>query len=107
MLLISMLLRMHGKSLLHRPLFESFKPLLPKKEKLLWLSFIYTLTLFIAEASNEANIFFSYQNQTLTITSDRSLYLARENIKNLEKPIPFAIIINDEEGFPGNKVLGI
>ena len=107
MLLISMLLRMHGKSLLHRPLFESFKPLLPKKEKLLWLSFIYTLTLFIAEASNEANIFFNYQNQTLTITSDRSLYLARENIKNLEKPISFAIILDDEEGFPENKELGI
>jgi len=107
MILISMLLRMHGKSLLHQPLFESFKPLLPPKEALLWLSFIYTLTLFIAEASNDAKIFFSYKNHTLTITSDRSLYLAKENIKSLEKPVPFAIRINDEDQVPKNKELGM
>jgi len=107
MLLISMLLRMHGKSLLNKPLFESFKPMLPPKEKLLWLSFIYTLTLYIAEASNEANITFSYRNRTLIITSDKSLYLAKENIKSLEKPVPFAIILNDNEKLPKNKELGI
>jgi len=107
MLLISMLLRMHGKSLLHKPLFESFKPLLPPKNTLLWLSFIYTLTLFIAEASNGADIRFEYKQQTLTITSDKTLYLARENIKSLEKPIPFAIILKDEEKLPKNKTLGI
>jgi len=107
MLLISMLLRMHGKSLLHKPLFESFKPLLPPKETLLWLSFIYTLTLFIAEASNGASISFEYTEQTLTITSDKTLYLARESIKSLEKPISFAIILNDEEKLPKNKELGM
>jgi len=107
MLLISMLLRMHGKSLLHKPLFESFKPLLPPKEALLWLSFIYTLTRFIYEASNSAKVTFSYKNQTLIITSDKSLYLAKENIKSLEKPVPFAIIIKDEDSLPANKDLGI
>ncbi len=107
MILISMLLRMHGKSLLHKPLFESFKPMLPAKETLLWLSFIYTLTLFIAEASNEAKINFTFKNSTLTIHSDKSLYLAKENIKSLEKPVVFAIIIEDEEKLPGNKELGI
>ena len=107
MLLISMLLRMHGKSLLHKPLFESFKPLLPPKETLLWLSFIYTLTLFIAEASNGADIRFEYREQTLTITSDKTLYLARENIKSLEKPVPFAIILKDEEKVPENRELGV
>ena len=56
MLLISLLLRMHGKELLHKPLFQSFKPLLPHKQTLLWLSFIYTLTVFLHEASNSANI---------------------------------------------------
>ena len=107
MLLISMLLRMHGKNLLNKPLFESFKPMLPEKENLLWLSFIYTLTLYIAEASNEAQITFSYRNRTLIISSDKSLYLAKENIKSLEKPIPFAIILNDNEKLPKNKELGI
>ncbi len=106
-LLVSLLLRMHGKELLHKPLFQSFEPLLPPKNNLLWLSFIYTLTVFIHEASNSAKIDFSYANQTLTITSDKPLYLAKEKIKNLEKPIPFAIIINDAEKLPKNRELGI
>jgi len=106
-LLVSLLLRMHGKELLNKPLFQSFEPLLPPKSNLLWLSFIYTLTVFIHEASNSAKIDFSYVNQTLTITSDKPLYLAKEKIKNLEKPIAFAIIIKDEEKLPKNRELGI
>jgi len=107
MLLISLLLRMHGKELLHKPLFQSFKPLLPHKQTLLWLSFIYTLTVFLHEASNSANIEFSYKNKTLLITSDKPLYLAKEKIKELEKPIPFTIIIEDENKLPRNKALGV
>ncbi len=106
-LLVSLLLRMHGKELLHKPLFQSFEPLLPPKNNVLWLSFIYTLTVFIHEASNSAKIDVSYSNQTLTITSDKPLYLTKEKIKMLEKPIPFAIIINDEEKLPKNRELGI
>lgn len=106
-LLISLLLRMHGKELLHKRLFQSFKPLLPEKQSLLWLSFIYTLTVFLHEASNSAKITFTYSNQTLTIHADRPLYLAKENIKSLEKPIPFAIIILDESKVPKNKNFGI
>jgi len=106
-LLVSLLLRMHGKELLHKPLFQTFKPLLPKKEKLLWLSFIYTLTVLLHEASNSANITFNYTNQTLFIFSDKPLYLVKEKIKILEKPIPFAIIIEDKEKLPKCKELGI
>ena len=106
-LLVSLLLRMHGRELLNKSLFQSFEPLLPPKNNLLWLSFIYTLTVFIYEASNSAKIEFSYVNQTLTINSDKPLYLAKEKIKTLEKPIPFAIIINDEEKLPKNGELGI
>lgn len=107
MLLTSLLLRMHGKELLHKPLFQSFEPLLPQKQTLLWLSFIYTLTVFLHEASNSANIEFTYHNKTLLITSDKPLYLAKEKIKALEKPVPFAIIIEDESKVPRNKKLGI
>ena len=107
MLLTSLLLRMHGKELLNKALFQSFEPLLPEKQTLLWLSFIYTLTIFLHEASNSANIEFAYHNKTLLITSDKPLYLAKEKIKALEKPIPFAIIIEDESKVPKNKVLGI
>jgi hypothetical protein len=33
--------------------------------------------------------------------------LAKEKIKTLEKPISFAIIINDEEKLAGNREFGI
>ncbi len=106
-ILIAMLLRMHGKELLHKPLFQSFESMLPPKQELLWLSFIYTLSVFLHEASNEAKITFRYENKTLYIYSDTSLYLAKEKIKSLEKPIPFAVIIEDEEKVPKNRGLGI
>jgi len=105
--LISLLLRMHGKVLLNKALYAHYQDLLPEKQTLRWLSFIYTLTVFLHEASNSANITFNYVNQTLTITSDKPLYLAKEKIKSLEKPVPFAIIIKDESKLPKNTELGI
>jgi len=106
-LLISLLLRMHGKALLHKPLFQSFKSMMPPTEQVLWLSFIYTISVYLHEASNNAKIRFEYFNHTLHIISDKPLYLAKEKIKSLEKPIPFAIIIEDEEKLPKCKELGI
>ncbi len=107
-LLTSLLLRMNGKEqLLDKPLFQNFEPLLPQRQTLLWLSFIYTLTVYLYEASNSATIEFTYSNKTLTIVSNKPLYLAKEKIKSLEKPIPFAIIVNDEGKVPGNSKLGI
>ncbi len=104
---IALLLRMHGKQLIHIPLYEKYEILLPSKETLRWLSFIYTLTVFLHEASNSAKIEFTFDNQTLHIKSNKPLYLAKEKIKVLEKPIPFAIIIEDEDSLAKNKALGI
>ncbi|RUM71930.1 MAG: Ppx/GppA family phosphatase, partial [Sulfurovum sp.] len=87
--------------------FEKYKTLLPPKETLLWLGFIYSLTIILYETSHEADIQFTYENQTLTIYSNKALYLAKEKIKSLKKPIAFAIIIKDEEKIPKNKKLGI
>ncbi|HIQ28055.1 MAG TPA: Ppx/GppA family phosphatase [Sulfurovum sp.] len=106
-LLISLLLRMHGKELISKSLFEQYQTLLPPKETLRWLSFIYSLTVFLHEASNSATITFSFKNKILLITSNKPLYLAKEKIKSLEKPMPFAIIIEDESLLPENKALGI
>lgn len=105
--LISLLLRMHGKELLYKPLFEKYKELLPDKGTLMWLSFIYTLTVLLHAASNSATIEFTFENKTLTIKSNKPLYLAKEKIKSLEKPMSFAIIIEDESELPKNKVLGV
>ena len=105
MLLIASLLRMHGKELLYRPVYEQYKALLPSKEILRWLSFIYSLSIYLYESSHSATISFKYDNQTLHIYSDKSLYLAKESIKALEKPAPFAIIVHDKERIPKNKLL--
>ncbi len=106
-LLVSVLLRMHGKELLYKPLYEQYKSILPKKKTLRWLSFIYSLTVFLHESSNSAIIDFSYGNKTLTITSNKPLHLAKEKIKSLQKPIAFAIIVDDENTLPIHKALGI
>ncbi|MBD3790140.1 MAG: Ppx/GppA family phosphatase [Campylobacterales bacterium] len=106
-LLISLLLRMHGKELLNKPLYAEYKSLLPSKKTLLWLSFIYTLSVYLHEASNEAKIEFHYANKVLMITSDKPLYLSKEDIKSLQKPFAFAIIVKDEDSIPTNKKLGI
>jgi len=107
MLLIASLLRMHGKELLYRPVYERYKALLPSKERLRWLSFIYSLSIYLYESSHAAAISFEYYSQTLHIYSDKSLYLAKESIKALEKPTPFAIIVHDKESIPKNRLLAI
>jgi exopolyphosphatase/guanosine-5'-triphosphate,3'-diphosphate pyrophosphatase len=107
MLLIALLLRMHGKELLHQPLFKGFKKLLPDEKHLSWLSFIYTLSIYLHEASDDADIAFSYENKVLTITADSSLYLAKEKIKRLEKPEAFAVIIKDTPRIPRDTILRV
>jgi len=98
---------MHGKELIYEPLYTRYHTLLPEEKTLRWLSFIYTLTIFLHEASNSATIDFTFKNKTLNITSNKPLYLAKEKIKSLEKPFPFAILIKDESHLPKNKKLGI
>jgi hypothetical protein len=100
MLLISLLLRGSGSSLLKKSLYQSYKSLLPKKEPMRCLSFIYNMTILLHENANEATIDFHYENQTLTIRADQSLYHAKEAIKSIEKPHPFAIIIEDKSKIP-------
>ncbi len=100
MLLISLLLRSSGNSLLKKSLYQAYKPLLPKKEPMKCLSFIYNLTILLHENANEAKIDFHYSNQTLTIRADQSLYHAKEAIKSIEKPYPFAIILEARNKIP-------
>jgi exopolyphosphatase/guanosine-5'-triphosphate,3'-diphosphate pyrophosphatase len=67
--------------------------LLPDIKTLNWLSFLLSLTKAISNDKTQSNIAFSYQNHTLTIESERKLFLARDQIKQLLKPASFAIII--------------
>jgi len=96
MLTIALLLRSKGDRLYYKPLYRRYKPLLPKKATVKWLSFAYTLTLILHENSSKAEISFRWKNdRTLQIFSDRPLYLAHEAIDNMEKPYDIAIEILD------------
>ncbi len=106
-LLVSLLLRMYEKELSQKPLFQKFKSLLPKKQTFLWLNFIYTLITILHETSNSTDIIFKYKKGILYILSNKPLYLAKESIKALEKPIHFTIIVKDKSNFPKNKSLKI
>ncbi len=86
MLTIALLMRSKGDSLYYKPLYRRYKPLLPAKEVIKWLSFAYTLTLILHENSSRAEIDFSWSGNTLRIRSDRPLYLAHEAIANLQTP---------------------
>ena len=106
-LLISILLRLYGKVTIPKPLYEEYKELLPSKEIIHWLGFIYSLSTLLYEASNSAIISFKYENKILEIYSNKSLYLGKEKIKSLPKPISFAIICKDEVKIPKNRILNI
>ncbi len=97
MILISLLLRMDSNSLLNKDLFSKFRSILPKKEKLKYLSFIYTLTVLLHDNSNNAKIEFVYKNNILYIKSNQSLYHSKESIRALEKPHDFDIVFNDKK----------
>lgn len=107
MALIALLLRTENDGTVPKVLSKEYKSLLPPKDTLAWLSFFYKLTILLQEASNSAKIEFTYENQVLVIYSNKSLYLAKEKIRALKKPIPFAIIIADRNEIPKNIKLGI
>jgi exopolyphosphatase/guanosine-5'-triphosphate,3'-diphosphate pyrophosphatase len=85
MILVSTLLHKQGNSLLNKSLFESYKSLLPPKEQLKILNFIFAMTILLHENSNSADIRFEYSERVLTIISDQSLYLAKEGINSLDR----------------------
>jgi exopolyphosphatase/guanosine-5'-triphosphate,3'-diphosphate pyrophosphatase len=93
MALISLLLYTKAKRGYHKALYKEYKLLLPSKRSVKWLSFIYTLTLILHKASTKANITFNYTESTLEIKSNKSLYLAKENLLEMKKPSGLEIIL--------------
>jgi exopolyphosphatase/guanosine-5'-triphosphate,3'-diphosphate pyrophosphatase len=89
--LVSTLVRYHKKKLPSKSHLKELAPLLPKNEVMMWLSFILSLAETLNRDLSCPSITPSYEKGVLTIKSDRELYLAAEEIKNLQKPAPFAI----------------
>ncbi len=100
MIFIAILLRTGKNAKIKKSLHKKYDSLLPSKKSMQWYSFIYTLSLMLSEHSHNAKIEFTYDNQTLTISSDKPLYLMKEAIKEIDKPAIFAIIIKDTLHIP-------
>jgi len=100
MIFIATLLRAGKSAKIKKILRKKYGSLMPRKKTMHWYSFIYTLSLMLSEHSYNAKIAFTYYNQTLTITSDKPLYLIKEAIKEINKPASFAIIVKDTLNIP-------
>jgi len=93
MALISLLLYTKAKRGYHKALYTQCKLLLPPKQTVKWLAFIYLLTLTLHRASAKAVIQFKYTNNILEIKSDKSLYLAAEEIESIKKPKKLKVVL--------------
>ena len=92
-ILISTLVRFHKKKLPSNSFLKVYKKLLPPFEIINWLSFILTLAEVLNKDFSCPKFEVSFENSVLYIKSQSPLYLAKEEIKSLEKPAPFAIKI--------------
>lgn len=90
--LIALLVEYHNKKIPNNSRISDVQSLLPDLAVIQWLSFL----LGLAEALNLSHVYpefsFTYTHETLTVYSDEELYLAREAVKKLAKPIPLAVI---------------
>ena len=86
MVLISLLLYTKAKRGYHKALYTQYKTLLPPKKTVKWLAFIYTLTLILHRNSAKATYTFRLDKETLFIQSNKSLYLAFQDISEMKRP---------------------
>lgn len=91
MILIAILLKAGKKAKLKKYIYKKYKSILPSKNILKWHLFLYSITLCIFEFSNDTKISFYFDNNTLYINSDQSLYLLKERLEEIEKPADFSI----------------
>ncbi len=92
MLLISTILRSKTDKLIYEPIFNEYKGLLPKKNELKWLSFIYILSDILHSYSAKEKYDFVLDNNQLKIITTKELYLLKDDIKNLDTPIKLEIV---------------
>ena len=90
---IATLIRFHKKKLPSKSYVKDLSPLLPPIHILNWLSFILSLAEAINKDRTCPDIELFYEKMVLFITTSKELYLAKEEIKSLEKPEPFALIL--------------
>jgi len=106
-MLISMLLLMQGKDIKKSPLYQEYKALLPKRKHFKLLSFCYALSTTLYANAKDAKIAFIYKDRTLSIHSNRSLYISKNAIHKISKPKKFEIQIIDKSATPSlDRIVG-
>ncbi len=93
---IATLIRFHKKKLPSKAHLKSLASLLPETKIVNWLSFILSLAEGINKDLSCPEFTAIYKKSVLTIETSQPLYLAKEEIKSLEKPAPIAIKIADQ-----------
>jgi len=91
MILIATLIRFHKRRLPRERFTKPYKKLLPDTATLSWLSYIVSLAQALHRTRMYGDIRCSFKNGVLTITTPFDNYLARERVKELEKPAPIAV----------------
>ncbi|TQV64393.1 MAG: Ppx/GppA family phosphatase [Sulfurovum sp.] len=82
--LVSLILRFGGKNLYKKDIFLTYKDILPSKEQVKLLSFVYTLSNVLYMDDFNAQISFKLKKDKLIISSSSSLYLFKENLMEIE-----------------------
>ncbi len=72
---------------------KKYKELLPCVEIIGWLSFILSLTACVNKDKKIKRIEVEYQNNLLTILSDKRMFLSKECVKKLKKPTSLVIVL--------------
>ncbi|MRI83299.1 MAG: Ppx/GppA family phosphatase [Nitratiruptor sp.] len=90
---VATLIRYHKRKLPSRSYIQRFAPLLPDETTLQWLSFILSLAEVLNRDLRCPDFTLHYEDMLLLILTKEPLYLAANEIKELEKPAPIAIRI--------------
>jgi exopolyphosphatase/guanosine-5'-triphosphate,3'-diphosphate pyrophosphatase len=98
--LTAMILRFGGNALYEKEIYKKYQELLPKKETLKYLSFIYTITSTLYEQTALKDFDFTFKDDKLTIIAEGSLYLAEEKLKDIERPKGLKLEIVDKQAIP-------
>jgi len=100
LLLTAMILRFGGKGLYEKEIYKQYKSLLPEKQTLGYLSFIYTVISTLFDQTAIKNFDFELKENQLTITAEGSLYLVKEKLKEIERPKGLELKVIDEKKIP-------
>jgi exopolyphosphatase/guanosine-5'-triphosphate,3'-diphosphate pyrophosphatase len=84
---IALLLRSKGMRTYHKELYRHYRALLPRKKKLKWMVFIYTLTLILYENGVESRIDFGCHKGELSLIFQSAVsYLLFEALQRISVP---------------------